>query len=283
MARYEVVPAVATASPKGAAHSQDSAAVVELPGSERGASVIVCDGAGALNGSGRIAREVTELTAETLRERSLEDGIWALPSMVGQAAPAAHAEAEVQAQEEPGATTLLTLSADAAGRVGHFMVGNGMLVEAAPRLPGSVGAGMSWVGLALPQVSLADGHPTLRSFLPCADPASLEYAVGIRETRCAGARIFLACSDGVASDEECSTGFAPNGTQWKEVPRPLARLLDRLAAEWLALCDSVTPEKTLGDLIRAVLDDLLSAEVLTDDATLGALFLRAAPDGEEGS
>jgi hypothetical protein len=257
--------------------------VVQLPGSDRGASVIVCDGAGALSGSGPIAREVTELAANALRERPLEDGIWALPGVFGQAASAAHAEVKAEAPEDPGATTLLTLSADAAGRVGHFMIGNGTLVEAEPRLPGSVGAGMSWVGLALPQVSLADGHPTLRSFLPCADPASLEYAAGIRETRCPGARIFLACSDGIASDEECPTGFAPNGTQWKEVPRPLARLLDRLAADWLTLCSTVTPEKTLGDLIRAVLDDLLSAEVLTDDATLGALFLRAAPQGGKRS
>lgn len=281
MARFEAVPALAAATPRSASQSQDCAAVVELSGVQGGASVVICDGVGALEGSGPVAREVTELVAAALGERSLEDGIRALPNVVSQAKSAVHA-AEVDAPAERGATTLLVLSADATGRVGHFMVGNGMLIEAEPRLPGSRAAGMSWTCLALPQVSVADGHPALRSFLPCTDPATLEYAAGMRETASTRApRIFLACSDGIASEEECSTGFAPNGTQWKEVPTALARLLDQLAADWAAICDSTSPEQGLDELLRTVLDDLLDEGALADDATVGALLLRAMPDRVE--
>lgn len=280
MVRFEAVPALATATPFGASQSQDYAAVVELPGVQGGASIVVCDGAGAFEGSGPVAREVTELAAAALGERSLEDGIRALPIVVSQTKPARYA-AEVEAPAEYGETTLLVLSADGTGCVGHFMVGNGMLVEAEPRLPGSKAAGMSWIGLALPQISVADGHPALRSFLPCADPAALEYAAGVRKTSSKAARIFLACSDGIASDEECSTGFAPNGTQWKEVPTAFARLLSQLAADWLAICDSTSPKERLDELLRTVLDELLAEGALADDATVGALLLRAIPDQAE--
>ena len=103
-----------------------------------------------------------------------------------------------------------------------------------------------------------------------------EVAFGTRRVVNSRERLYLACTDGVGTDEERRFGTAPDGTTWKEVPRPLATLLGDLATGWSALQVASSAAHALGATLQATLDRLLADGALEDDATVGAVLLLPA-------
>ena len=160
MVRFEVIPAIASASPKNEAYAQDRAAIVRVAKSPRGACVVVCDGVGAYEGSGDVAQRVSALASNHIRGRGLTQGVPTLAREI----------AEALVDDGLGATTLLALAGDERGEVAHCLVGNGMVIEIEAVFVGEGAVQLRWVDLALPHVSYAHGRPLLRSYLPCADP-----------------------------------------------------------------------------------------------------------------
>ncbi len=262
--RAELVVAAATASPRGA-DSQDR---VLAQGGRMGAAIVVCDGVGSHAGSGAVAELACRLAAGELRDRGVV-AVAGLPALLAGAI----------ADEGVGATTLLALAADDAGEVGFCLLGNGMIIEAEGLPIDETRVRMAWTELALPQVELRGGRPTLASFLPWPGPGAAPAAVGTRRLAAGQTRLFLACSDGIGSDEERCVGLGPDGLRWRPVDPPLAAILQALGDGWPALCRD-TAAQQLEEMLATTLAGLLSAGLLEDDATVAALLLRPREPGE---
>jgi hypothetical protein len=154
-----------------------------------------------------------------------------------------------------------------------------MLIEAVPVELDGGRVRLRWAERALPQISYEGGRPALASYLPWSRPAPLEASVGAQRVAGGSERLFLACSDGIGSDEECLLGAGPDGRMWKEVQRPLAHLLERLAGAWPELRVSPDVEERLTSVLEATLAELLADGALEDDATVGALLM--CPNGKQ--
>lgn len=260
------MPAVATASPKGAEGNQDRALTVMVGAG--GAGVVVCDGVGSYADSGAVAEVAAGEAGRHLQAMGIDFGTRGCAGRVSTAL----------GERFDGATTLIVVAADESGDVAFCFVGNGSLLEV-QMLDGDAGPdALRFIDLVLPHVSCAGGRPALRSFLPAADGAAVETSLGSYRVGPGTARLYLACSDGIASDEERAVGRAPSGSVWKEIPRPLSALLEDLGPRWADLLVSATAEEDLGGVLQATLLRLLAAGELDDDATVGALFLRPACD-----
>lgn len=258
--RYRIVPAHATASPKGEAGSQDRARTFRGATS---AGVVVCDGVGFYADSGEVAELAVERACAHLAEEGARSGV---PSC------AEHARGAL-VDGVRGATTMLVVGVEQDGHVSHSLVGNGSLMEAEPAHVGAVATRLRWVDLVLPQVSLTEGRPALRSVLQPGLDGPVQAALGTRTVDAVGPRLYLACTDGIATGEERVSGTAPDGSVWMPVPAQLARILGGLEARWSELVDSSEPDALLAASLQATLDELLADDMLDDDATIGAVLV----------
>jgi len=262
MTGFELAVAVATASPRGH-HSQDRG--VALSGPEDGAVVVVCDGVGSCARSGEVAGQACVLAAAHLREGGAA-GIAELPAVVAATLP----------DEGIGATTLLALAADRSGELGYCLVGNGMVVEAHALRIDEERVQMSWTELALPQISLLVGKPTLASHLPWTGLGAPPSCIGGRRLEPDRTRLYMACTDGIGSSEERPVGSAPDGTLWRQVDPPLAAVLGAIGEQWHLLEACAEPAAELERILGAALERLLDDGSLEDDATVGAVLVRPA-------
>jgi hypothetical protein len=271
MAAFDTVVATASTSPHGD-RCQDRAATFVAPAGSPSAGVVVCDGVGALEGSGRVAEEVARLAAAHLAERGVAGGLWHLDETLAEAPPAG----------EEGATTLVAVGAEASGLVGHMLIGNGALIEVEPADGWPGAARLRWTDLVLPQIRWEGGRPALRSILPTPDGVP-EAAKGCRQVPAGRPRMYLACSDGISSDEARSEGDAPDGTRWKQVPAQLARLVADVATAWPELVGPEVPTgEALSGRLAESLDRMLEDGLLEDDATVGALLMRPSTPADGG-
>ena len=267
----EAIAGAATLSPGGDSTNQDRVAVYRAADGLGGAGVVVCDGVGSYAGSGAVAAEVAATASEHLAKQAVGPGFWSLSEVVT-AGPL---------EAAGGATTLIAVGADQTGLAGHAFVGNGSLIELVPYKPRAGVLRLRWADLALPQISWDDGRPALRSFLP-APPDDFETVLGFRAA--AGRprpRMYLACTDGIATDEERPGAQSPNGTYWKEVPRALVRVIEDLERQWPALLakEEELATEALGALLERSLATLLDDGVLDDDASVACVLLRPRRDG----
>ena len=266
--RYKIASAVAMASPKAPERNQDRAQPFVLNSGLDGAGVVVCDGVGARARSGEVAELVVRAACGYVERNGVGDDFAGCLDHV----------AELSTDID-GATTLIAIAATEAGRVSYALVGNGSLFEVEAYDQGDKGPRLGWVQLVLPQVSFATGVPALRSFLPAPNVSAVEALLGSRSRNAATARLYLACTDGVSTEEERVVAETADGRRWVELDRPLATVLEALEASWSDLAASDTPPELLGEVLQAALDRSLDEGMLDDDATLGSVLLRP---GEQG-
>ena len=230
-----------------------------------GAGVVVCDGVGSYRDSGIVAERVATVARNHLAGTGLGSGMWELAEIAN--------ESLIDSVE--GATTLIAVGADPGGSVYYAYVGNGAIVELQPRRVGPQLVQLRWVDVALPQISWEEGRPALRSFLPI-EAGELDVSKGVRVATGGSPRLFLACSDGIATDEDRAQARSKQGRFWKSVPIPLARLVDEIGRSWDELLDVSQAEA--GALLESVLGRTLAAMLeeseLDDDASVGCVLLR---------
>jgi hypothetical protein len=271
MSGFRVVPATATVTPRQDLASQDRALAFGS-GSLKGAGVVVCDGVGALPGSGSTA----ELAAGAVRAfMATQD------DLVASVDDSIAAAAEAVRGDEDGATTMLVLAADAVGSVGYGMVGNGAIVEVMAVEPVAGTWRLHHTDIGFPHIGYELGRPSLQSFLPAGDPGGGTES-GARRLRTDRHRLFLACSDGlVTEDAPLVLRDDRHGGLWRQVPTRLATILADLADDWAELISSPSPELDLPLLLQSSLTSLADKGELEDDATLACLLLLAEPPGDE--
>lgn len=190
MGGFRIVPATATVTPRQDLESQDRALAF---GSESlgGAGVVVCDGVGSLPGSGSTA----ELAAGAVRSfMATQDNL--VQAVDGSIAAAAEAVRD----DEEGATTMLVLAADTVGSVAYGMVGNGAIIEVLAVEPVDGAWRLHHTDLGFPHIGYELGRPALQSFLPTSDPGASTES-GARRLRPDRHRLFLACSDGLVTED----------------------------------------------------------------------------------
>jgi hypothetical protein len=270
--RFRVVPATAAATSREDLASQDRALAF---GTEEGpaAGVVVCDGVGSLPGSGLTAEAATAAVRAFMADQA--DPVAAVAGSVAAAAAAVR-------EDEAGATTMLVVVADPEGTVAYGMVGNGAIVEVLAVEPTPGHWRFHHTELAFPDIDYERGRPTLRSFLPSADP-DRAVELGARRLRRDRHRLILACTDGlVTEDAPLVLRDERGGGLWRQVPSPLASVLDDIAAGWETLISDPTPELGLPLILQNSLTALAEAGRLDDDATLACLLLLAGEGTEQG-
>lgn len=266
--RFEIAAATALASPKDPARNQDRACAFRVEHEPWGAGVVVCDGVGAYAGSGDVAERVALLARAYVIEHGIRSGI---PSCAQHAADALGNVAD-------GATTLIAVGADDEGYVSFTYVGNGSLLDITIDTDGRRPQ-LRVAEMTSPHVSFADGRPALSSYLPAAPRRPVEAASGVLHPAPRRTRLLLACSDGVATGEDRTTGVAADGSTWIAVPRPLAALLADLAAAWEDVSAEADRVGALASVVQTSLDDLAAADLLDDDATVGVVLVDLATNG----
>ena len=268
MAAFELIATAYTVSPKGSEGEDRVRTFGRGPGPT---GIVVCDGVGSIPGSATIAEEVAERGVALLSGREVGQAIWHLDRRVSSTLPAAG----------DGATTMVVVCGEPSGVVGHLLLGNGAVLEIAPMEAGPEKVRLLWTSLALPQMAYREGRPALRSFLPPENGAA-EAEKGIRNVPFGIPRLYLACSDGLLTEEERLEGPAPDGTVWQQVPAAAARLLGLVTSEWgtLLRAEAGDAAGTLTTLIAAAVNGPDDAPAtLDDDTTVGALLMR--PRGTE--
>ncbi len=229
------------------------------------AGVVVADGVGSVPGSDATAEAAAEL---------------AVTLMFGRDVGSAFLEFDRELErcfrpDRAGATTLVVVRADRDGLVGHFLLGNGAIIEVVPMHTGPGRVRLLWSSVALPQMGTRDGRPALASFLPLPD-ARVESEKGIRQVPAGVARLYLVCSDGLLSEEDRLEGGAPDGTVWQQVPTLASALLEKLTERWGEIVGSETERSA--EMLQRCLDEVIDpdrvAGTLDDDTTIGAVLLR---------
>ena len=264
---FTVDAAVATATPKAPERNQDRALAVTVTSERAGAVAVVCDGVGAFEASGDVAALCVEHVGAHVGELGVADGVLSC------AESAAAALTDISG----GATTLLVVGAETYGRAYFTLVGNGAIFAIEPVDVRGGRANLRVAELALPHVTYAQGRPALRSFLP-APMRPVEESSGVLLPRPGRARVLLACSDGVSTDEDCPVGTTPSGQTWKHLRRPLWAVVDALAGAWVHLLAAPDRSQALGGVLQGCLDELVAAGAFDDDATVGAVLI--GPAGE---
>jgi len=263
---FDVISAAASISPRGEEHNEDRVAAYRGQRDPSEAGVVLCDGLGALPGSGAMAEEVRALAMEHMVAEGVRPGIWGLDAFLAGASP----------RGAEGATTLIVCAANGEGLVGHLLVGNGSLIEAVPSGGSSDSPRLLWTDISVPQISWEGGRPALRSVLPARN-GDLEAAKGYRNAPGGVPRLYLACSDGISSEEERAQGAAPDGSLWKEVPAPLAQILNDISDQWDVLLSlgRKTATHELTALLVGRLAEIASGPTgLDDDASVAVVLLR---------
>lgn len=265
---YDVIAAASSTSPRGPERNQDRVGVLRIDGIEEsdGVAVVICDGVGSYPESGAVASEVLAFTEGHIRHAGISKGVWTLDTAL----------ASMNVATADGATTLIAIGADRSGLVSHAFVGNGSLFEVAPGDASSAaGARLRWIDLALPHLSWEPGRPALRSFIPAQD-RDFDVAKGCRMTRRVQPRLYLACSDGIASDEDRVHAKSPQGKFWSSVPAELVAIISAIEDEWLTLLEDTHDDgqEHLKKLVEASLAGLLDNGRLDDDASVGCVLMR---------
>ena len=100
------------------------------------------------------------------------------------------------------------------------------------------------------------GRPALRSFLPSSN--GLVGTKGCRQAADERPRMYLACSDGITSEEERGRARDAEGVTWREVPHALVVVLGALTAAWPDLLAQARPaaEELLERTLLQALDEL---------------------------
>lgn len=265
---------VASAGPSAPHRNQDRAAAI---GFADAVGVVVCDGVGEFAGSGEVAQLACDAAVLHIARHGARAAILGADDPEGDLVPhCAQHVADTIGPVHDGATTLLAVAADARGRVAFTYVGNGMLVDVEPVPRGAGQIRVSAAQLVTPHISWADGRPALRSVVPPrVAGAPVIAARGLLYPQPDRARIMLALTDGIASDEERVEGTA-EGARWLQVPGPLAAIFAAIEHAWPELSAAPDPGAALGHALQDALDGLPPGTLL-DDATIGALLL--LPEG----
>lgn len=262
---YVLDAASATATARSeAGANQDRVAVVHEP---LHCFAVVCDGVGEFSESGAVAeRAVVELRTAVRRGTPGGDLAAAIREVNDKLQDAAR-----------GATTVVAVSASPEGVVSYAYCGNGALLEIGGVPLGNGRTRLVSVNHLLPHVSLLRGRETLMSFIPFPSGVPVVSSGNLR-VPFGQSRLFLACSDGICSEEDRREGEV-DGTVWREVAGPLAALLDGLTDRWTSLCDGPgEPVPLLGCVLQEVLDQLAAAGRLDDDASVAAVFVRPSAE-----
>jgi hypothetical protein len=269
MAPFELIVSAVSASSKEPEGEDRVRTVSRAPGPS---GVIVCDGVGSMAGSAAMAEEASELGAALLGGHEIEPAIWTLDRHLERTLPPGRG----------GATTVAVVCADQEGTVGHLLLGNGSIIEVAPMEVEPGKERLLWTSIALPQMAGNEGRPALRSFLP-PEGTKVEAEKGIRKVPAGMPRLYLACSDGFLSEEDRLEGPAPDGTVWRQVPKRAADLMELLTSSWKELHEKAPDDlaATLKGLIERAIEDPESDDLLDDDTTVGALYLRPAESGDQ--
>jgi hypothetical protein len=263
---FEIIPGAASRSPRGEAN-QDRVAVFLSPGTPStpgSAGVVVCDGVGSYRDSGAVASEVAGLAVNHLTENGA-NGLLELEQLM----------ANAHLATADGATTLIALGVEETGLASHIFIGNGSLLEIEPVTPQPGKVQLRWIDLALPQIDWERGRPALRSFIP-APADQFEAVKGRRDTGGMKPRMYLACSDGIATDEDRAQARSARGGYWKAVPAPLVTVVDALAEQWRELLveDADSAASLLQSILRQALAKLLEEHALDDDASVACVLVR---------
>lgn len=272
---YDVIAAASSTSPRGLERNQDRVGALRIDGNEEsdGVAVVICDGVGSYPKSGTVASEVLAFTEEHIRHAGISEGVWTLDTAL----------AAMNVATADGATTLIAVGADQSGLVSHAFVGNGSLFEIAPGdASSSTSARLRWIDLALPHLSWEPGRPALSSFIPAQD-SEFDVAKGYRTTRRVQPRLYLACSDGIASDETRVHAKSPQGKFWSSVSAKLVAIIGAIEDEWLTLLEDTHDDgqERLQKMVEASLVGLLDSECLDDDASVGCVLMRPDARPEE--
>jgi hypothetical protein len=272
MTPFEPIVATLSVSAKGREGSEDRVRTFAAPDGSTG--VVVCDGVGSIPGSGGMAEEVSGRAAALLGNRGVKRGVWELDELLGRTLPVGRR----------GATTLVVLGAHGGGLVGHLLVGNGSVIEVVPVESEGEKRQLLWTSIVLPQIGEAGGRLALRSVLPPPN-GQIEAEKGLRVVPPGTPRLYLACSDGLLSEEDRAEGAAPDGTAWRQVPAGIARVLEHLAGTWPALQAASQAEAALllGELLRQALDDPDLLHRIGDDTSVGALMMRPCTPSARGT
>lgn len=262
---YAVSAFTASATYKTPSDNQDSARAFCISTDSAGVGVALCDGVGAHPASGEVAEYVSELAGEEVARLGVRDGI----------ASAANLACVELNGLDFGATTLIAIAATTCGVVDYGLIGNGSIFEIQVDLSGGTRR-LSTAELTLPHVSFSRGRPALSSYLPMRDAREVEITAGSRHLHSARTSIFLACSDGIATDEERAVGLTTDGSTWRLTPRPLAIVLAALADNWEQALVSSDPGLHLEAVLQQSLDAL--AAELDDDATIAGVLVTPTSD-----
>jgi hypothetical protein len=275
---YDVIPAIASISPLGVERNQDRVAIVYPPeeskdAAEDGAAVVICDGVGSYSESGTVATEVASLITNNIHRAGINKGIWTLDETL----------TDVQLATANGATTAIAIGVEQSGLVSHAFIGNGSLLEIEPRKSSGGDIHLRWIDLALPHLSWEEGRPALRSFVP-APSAVFEVMKGCRLATCERSRMYLACSDGIATDEDRRQARTPRGEFWKSVPGALVATLQALEDQWptLLLASPDDGRSLLRAALDVTLNTLLESGQLDDDASVACVLMRPSNSAKEG-
>jgi hypothetical protein len=229
------------------------------------ASAVVCDGVGSEPGSDATAERVAELAVSLMYGGDVSSSFWEF-------------DRELERRldvDGNGATTLAVVRADPDGLVGHFLVGNGAVIEVVPMETGPGQVRLLWTSIALPRMATRDGRPALASFLPQPD-RKLESEKGIRKVPEGAPRLYLICSDGLLSEEDRLEGNAPDGTAWRQVPILMAGLMRRLNGAWTEIlaADTEGAAGLLQGCLEETVDPPGQTLMLDDDTSVAAILLR---------
>jgi Protein phosphatase 2C len=231
------------------------------------AGAVVCDGVGSEPGSDATAERVAELAVSLMYGGDLGSSFLQFDDEL---------ERHL-GPDDHGATTLVLVRADRDGLVGHFLVGNGAVIEVVPMETGSDQIRLLWSSIALPRMATRDGRPALASFLPQPD-RKLESEKGLRKVPADAPRLYLVCSDGLLSEEERLEGDAPDATVWRQVPDLMADLMGLLTDAWTEIVAAETERSAA--LLQGCLEETVDPQgrtlTLDDDTTVAAVLLRPA-------
>jgi hypothetical protein len=260
-ARIAVHAAVAVVTPKD--EGQDRAAVLTSGADGTDLGIAICDGVGAYEDSGVVAARCLDAVTSHVAEHGA-------PSVLTCATAAA---GTIHDDATEGATTLIALAVDRDGHAYWTLVGNGSVFELEAADVRGGAARLAFAELAIPHVSFEGGRPGLRSTLRAKAEVMPEVSAGMLLPRTRRMRALLACSDGIATQEDWREGTSRAGATLREIPPPLVVLLARLGEEWTDLEEAEDPQGYLGALIEDTLDELLTDGALADDASVGVVLL----------
>jgi hypothetical protein len=257
-ARPLVADAFAFGREKAPGAGQDRWGTFETP---RGRGVVVSDGVGTYADSGEVAEAAVAAAREFLQGGGHADE---LVPQVNQRVR----------HVGGGFTTLLAATVEQTDRawlVDFAGIGNGSVIEFAAGDP--VGnPWMWWTDHFVPHVDFSGGKDTLSAALPC-PPERLEWTSGRVRVHRGPARLFLLCSDGIASIESYRTGRMPDGSAWREIPELLDVLLGAIRQPLLGVSDDPTSWESLFTALQDAVDGFADTKPLDDDASFAALLL----------